>query len=114
MHEQDGGAKLHIALFSDYNKSPRSRREYLLIKTSFLVDGAGLQDLLCFWTATNMLPPRSQMLIVSFDKEGSMVLPMAECCFLSLVLPVKHANFEDLTRNMDVALKYGMSGFTFS
>jgi hypothetical protein len=54
------------------------------------------------------------MLIVSFDKEGSMVLPMAECCFLSLVLPVKHANFEDFTRNMDVALKYGMSGFTFS
>lgn len=61
-----------------------------------------------------MLPPRSEMLNVTFDKEGNMVLPMAECCFLSLVLPVKHATFEDFTRNMDLALKYGLHGFTFS
>jgi hypothetical protein len=31
-----------------------------------------------------------------------------------LVLPVKHATFEDFTRNMDLALKYGLHGFTFS
>ena len=43
-----------------------------------------------------------------------MVLPMAECCFLNLVLPVKHARFEDFIKNIDVALKYGMSGFAFS
>ena len=77
-------------------------------------DGAELVDLCCFWTGSNMLPPRSQRLYVSFDKDGSIVLPMAECCFFSLVLPVKHTNFEEFTEFMDKALKYGSSGFCFS
>lgn len=78
------------------------------------IDGAQLVDLCCFWTASNILPPRSQKLHVTFDNVGNNVLPMAECCFFSLVLPVKHTNFEDFTKFMDKALKYGSSGFSFS
>ena len=58
-----------------------------------------------------MLPPRSQMMYVSLDKEGKNVFPMAESFFYSLVLPVKHASFEEFTESMDKALKYGSNGF---
>jgi hypothetical protein len=77
-------------------------------------DGAELVDLCCFWSASNMLPARSQMLFLSFDKDGSMPLPMAESCFFSLVLPVIHADFQEFTKFMDMALKYGSKGFCFT
>ena len=80
---------------------------------NFIV-GAELADLCCFWTGSKMLPPRSDSLYVAFDNVGNIVLPMAECCFFSLVLPVKHTSFEDFKKFMDSSLKYGSSGFCFS
>ena len=78
------------------------------------VDGAQLPDLCCFWTGTNQLPTRSTMLIAKFDDSGDILLPMAESCFLSLTLPVKHTTFPDFVKHMDLALKYGYKGFCFS
>ena len=78
------------------------------------IDGVELADLCSFWTGSNMLPVRSQMLHVSFDSDGDMELPMAESCFFSIVLPVKHATFDAFSRCLDIALGFGSSGFCFT
>ena len=97
---------------------------YLLVRQYYLhsvlnifvhyhfADHAELVELCCFWLGSNMLPPRSQMMYVSFDK-GNNVFPMAESCFYSLMLPAKHAGFEEFIEFMDKALKYGSNGFCF-
>lgn len=61
-----------------------------------------------------MLPRRKQIMSVQFDKSGEMALPMAESCFSNLTIPVKHTLFQDFTKNMDLALKYGSKSFCFS
>ena len=82
--------------------------------TLCFVDGAMLTDLCCFWTGSNMLPPRSGKLNVFFDKASPNLMPMAESCFCNLTLPVVHLSFDQFWKQMDNALKYGSKGFTFS
>jgi hypothetical protein len=75
------------------------------------LEGANLTDLCCFWTAVNVLPTGKDML-VKFDSE--IELPVVETCFMSMTLPLKYKVFEDFAKHMDIALKYGSKGFTFS
>jgi hypothetical protein len=49
-----------------------------------------------------------------FDKTVTLELPMAECCFNNLILPVLHTTLEDFKKKMDIAIKHGSKGFTFS
>ena len=50
--------------------------------------------------------------LVKFDSQ--IELPVVEVCFLTLTLPSKHKAFEDFAKHMDIALKFGSKGFTFS
>jgi hypothetical protein len=88
---------------------------YIFINLFYeLLVGADLRDLCCFWTGWNVLPPRSEKLNVMFDKTSQLELPMAECCFNNLTLPVVHNTLEQFVKKMDIALKHGSKGFTFA
>jgi hypothetical protein len=71
-------------------------------------------DLCCFWTGINMLPTSTggEKMLVKFDSEIS--LPIVETCFLTITLPSKYESFEEFAKYMDIALKYGSKGFSFS
>ncbi|XP_078364127.1 uncharacterized protein LOC144648453 [Oculina patagonica] len=74
-------------------------------------DGYQMVTLVHFWTGADTLPKDS--LRVKFD-DGSNVLPLAETCFRTIVLPTKHTNYDDFKKNMDIALKFGSRGFSFA
>ncbi|XP_015768058.1 PREDICTED: uncharacterized protein LOC107346752 [Acropora digitifera] len=76
-------------------------------------DGVGLSDLLCFWTAVGTLVTKDGPLKVTFD-DGALVLPLSETCFRKIILPTKHETYELFKAKMDIALKYGSKGFSFS
>lgn len=52
-------------------------------------------------------------MLVKFDG-GANDLPLAETCFLSITIPAKHETYNAFKRSMDIALKYGSKGFSFS
>ncbi|CAB4007014.1 E3 ubiquitin- ligase UPL2-like [Paramuricea clavata] len=76
-------------------------------------DGAGLVDLIHFWTACNCLQHKARSLLVKFDG-NNIVLPLSETCFKTIVLPTKHSSFESFKNSMDMALKFGAHGFVFN
>lgn len=45
---------------------------------------------------------------------GSNSLPLSETCFQSVILPTKYREYADFKKNMDIALRYGLKGFTFT
>jgi hypothetical protein len=55
-----------------------------------------------------------EMLNVLFDKTSQMELPMAECCFNNLTLPLVHDALEQFVKKMVIALKHESKGFTFA
>ncbi len=42
------------------------------------------------------------------------MLPLSQTCFKTIVLPTKNSDYEDFKKNMDIALKYGSKGFSFT
>jgi len=76
--------------------------------------GSQMVDLLNFWTAASNLPTgKDSALLVKFD-DGSNVLPLAETCFRTIVLPTKYTTYEEFRKNMDIALQFGSKGFSFT
>ena len=70
-------------------------------------------DLCCFWAAVNILPlSAGKEFLVKFD--SSIELPVVEVCFMTMTLPSKYKAFEDFAKQMDIAIKFGSKGFTFS
>ena len=72
-----------------------------------------LTDLCCFWTATNILPPRSCSLQIKFD-DGTGKLPYAETCFYIITIPTTHETYEMFKKYMDIALLNGSIGIDHS
>lgn len=68
---------------------------------------------MCFWTAVGTLVTKDGPLKVTFD-DGALVLPLSETCFRKIILPTKHETYELFKAKMDIALKYGSKGFSFS
>ncbi len=54
------------------------------------------------------------MLCVKFNTDPKQVLPTAESCFMTLVLPVGHETYESFRKSMSTAITYGSRGFTFT
>lgn len=77
-------------------------------------EGVDLVDLCCFWTGINVLQTSTdkETMLVKFDSE--IELPVVETCFQSMTLPSKYTTFEDFAKHMDIAVKYGSKGFSFS
>lgn len=73
-----------------------------------------LNDLCCFWTGWDFLPPRREVLIAKFSSNKRSKLPTSETCFLSLVLPVGHETYGDFLNAMDTAIKCGSRGFAYA
>ena len=70
-------------------------------------------DLVNFWTGASTLPTGNNSLLVKFDA-GSSTLPLAETCFRTIVLPIQHSSYDEFRTNVDIALKFGSKGFSFS
>ena len=69
---------------------------------------------MCFWTGANYFSSTQEgSLQVKFDG-GSNSLPLSETCFQSVILPTKYREYADFKKNMDIALRYGLKGFTFT
>ncbi len=88
---------------------------YICIYMYVYLSGVGLVDLCCFWTGANTLPSAfaHEKMVVKFDG-GANKLPMSEACFLNIILPTQHKEYEEFRNNLDIALKYRSKGFTFS
>ena len=73
-----------------------------------------MEDLISFWTGARNLPTgKDSALLVKFD-DGSNILPLAETCFKTIILPIKHICYEDFQKNMNIALNFGAKGFSFT
>lgn len=70
-------------------------------------------DLLSFWTGATTIPTGKDSLLVKFDA-GSNTLPLAETCFRTIVLPTEHTTYDEFRKNIDIALKFGSKGFSFT
>lgn len=76
---------------------------------SFYDDLPGLADF-CQFISGAPRPPR-QMIRVRFSTDDSQKLPVAETCFVWLVLPVANTSYLEFRQNMDIALKFEATGF---
>ena len=100
-------------LFPKMGKKITSFHTSLIFSWGFLFPAKpSLNDLYCFWTATNNLPPRTS-LHVKFHEEQN-VFPFAETCFFSLTLLTVHKMYEDFQRFMDIAMSNGSMGIRHS
>ena len=54
-----------------------------------------------------------KQLLLKFD-DGASDLPLSETCFLTMTIPSKYNTYDEFKKHMDIALKYGSSGFSFS
>ncbi|CAB3991436.1 PREDICTED: uncharacterized protein LOC107346752 [Paramuricea clavata] len=72
---------------------------------------ARLVDLVSFWTAGSTIGYNDELLMVKFNADCK--LPMAETCFMGIVLPTRHTSYDDFRKHMDIALRYGSKGFDF-
>ena len=52
--------------------------------------------------------------MVKFNDSTESRLPLAETCFMGIVLPTRYNNYEDFKHNMDIAISYGSKGFDFT
>ena len=73
-----------------------------------------LSDLCGFWTGWNVLPPRKEILVARFSEDKNNKSPLAETCFMSLIVPVGHTTYESFRNSMDIAIQYGSKGFYFA
>ena len=76
---------------------------------SFDGDSPGLVDF-CKFVSGLPIPPQ-QMIRVRFSTDDSQRFPVAETCFVWLVLPTTHVSFKDVRKHMDIALKFEGTGF---
>ena len=72
-----------------------------------------MTDLLSFWSGAPVLALSDGDLQAKFDG-GAHDLPLSETCYGTIILPTKHASYEKFKVNMDIALKFGSKGFSFS
>ena len=49
-----------------------------------------------------------------FSDDANSKSPMAETCFMSLIVPVGHSTYESFRNSMDIAVQYGSHGFSFA
>ena len=54
------------------------------------------------------------MMSVKFNTDPKRMLPTAEACFMTLVLPIGHKTYDSFRRSMNTAITYGSRGYTFS
>lgn len=75
--------------------------------------GAGVKDLLAFWTGWEILPPTGQNLYVCVDDGKSpSSLPESKACFHKLSLSSQQTEYAALKVLLLKALKYGSRGYT--
>ena len=79
---------------------------------SFL-DNVQMTDLMSFWSGAPALALSDGDLQAKFDG-GAHDLPLSETCFRTIILPTKHTSYEKFKVNMDIALKFGSKGFSFT
>ena len=72
-------------------------------------DAPGLVDF-CQFICGLPVPPK-QMIRVRFSTDDSQRFPVAETCFVWLVVPTTHESFRDFRKYMDLALKFEATGF---
>ena len=72
-----------------------------------------MEHLVNVWTGASTLPTGNDSLLVKFDA-GSSTLPLAETCFRTIVIPTEHSTYDEFRNNMDIALKFGTKGFSFT
>ena len=65
-----------------------------------------------FWTGESGFKSTSGKLLVKFD-DAEHHLPLSETCIRSIILPIKHQQYLDFKKYMNMALKYGSCGFSF-
>jgi len=70
-----------------------------------IVEPEGIRDLLCCWTGWPFLPEGS--LRVNGIDEGAFKI---YACFLQIDIPINITR-EDFERNMNMAIRFGSSGF---
>ena len=76
--------------------------------SAFITAGAGLRDLMAFWTGWEMLPPRGEKLWVQLDDRGTQTsLAESKACFNRLILNSSHTDYATLKSSLSKALKYG-------
>ena len=91
----------------------QSKYTILMFHCNFkIVGGSKLRTFLTFWTGESAFKASSGHLLIKFDQAENN-LPMSETCFRFITLPTKHEQYVEFKRNMDIALKYGSSGFAF-
>ena len=72
-------------------------------------DAPGLAEF-CQFVSGTPVPPQ-QPIRVRFSTDDNQTLPVAETCFMWLVLPVTSSCFQEFKKNMDIALKFEATGF---
>ena len=87
--------------------------QFCLSIFAYFQDGAQMLDLISFWTGGSTLQSGIDSLLVKFDG-GANLLPLSETCFRTIVLPTKHTTYDDFKKHMDIACKFGSTGFSFT
>ncbi|XP_015779491.1 PREDICTED: uncharacterized protein LOC107357370 isoform X1 [Acropora digitifera] len=72
-------------------------------------DAPGLAEF-CQFVSGTPVPPQ-QPIRVQFSTDDNQTLPVAETCFMWLVLPVTSSCFQEFKKNIDIALKFEETGF---
>ena len=72
-------------------------------------DAQGLVDF-CPFICELPVPPK-QMIRIRFSTDNSQRFPVAETCFVWLVVPTTHESLRDFRKYMDIALKFEATGF---
>ena len=72
-----------------------------------------MTDLLSFCSGAPVLALSDGDLQAKFEG-GAHDLPLSETCFRTIILPTKHASYKKFEVDMDIALKFGSEGFSFS
>ena len=61
---------------------------------AFITAGAGLRDLMAFWTGWKMLPPGGEKLWVQLDYQGTQTsLAESKACFNRLIINSSHTDY---------------------
>ena len=75
--------------------------------------GAGLRDLMPFWTGWEILPSHGGKLWVQLDDQGTVSsLAESKACFNRLILHSSHADYATLKSSLTKAFKYGSRGYS--
>ena len=74
---------------------------------AFITAGAGLRDLMAFWTGWEMLPPR----VYVDDQSTQTSLAESKACFNRLIVNSSHTDYATLKSSLSKALRYGSRGY---